>query len=61
MTIDWLLGNGSSWGDPGWVIVGGSRVGHHGRIQDWSSCEDPEWVIMGGSRMGHHGRIQDGS
>ena len=49
---------GSSWGDPGWVIMedpgwvimGGSRVGHHGRIQGESSWEDLGWVIMGGSR-----------
>ena len=41
--------------------MGGSRVGHDGRIQAGSSWEDPGWVIVGGSREGHHGRIQGGS
>ena len=41
--------------------MGGSRVGHYGRIQGGSSWEDPGWVIMGGSRVGHNVGIQDGS
>ena len=55
-------------GDPGLVIMGGSNVGHYGRIQggsSWgiqggSSLEDPGWIIMGGSRVGNHWRIQVG-
>ena len=39
--------------DPEWVIMGGSRLGHHGRIQGGSTWGDSGW--------GHHGRIQDGS
>ena len=49
--------------------MGGSRVGHYGRIQGGSLWEDPGsvimgdpgWVIMGESRVGYHGRIQGGS
>ena len=32
---------GSSWEDPGWVIMGGSRKGHNVGIQDGSSSGDP--------------------
>ena len=41
-----------------WVFMGGSRVGHHRRIQGGSSWEDPGWVIMGGSRVGNNRGIQ---
>ena len=51
--------DGSLWVDPGWVIMdnpgwfilGGSRVGHHGRIKGGSLWGDPGWVIMGGSKV----------
>ena len=41
--------------------MGGSRVGHYGRIQGGSSFGDPGSVSMGESRMGHYGVIQGGS
>ena len=40
--------------------MGGSRVGHHWRIQGGTPWEDPGWVNIGGSRVGHHGGSRDG-
>ena len=37
---------GTSLLDPGFVIMGGFRLGDHGRIQAGSSWEDPGRVIM---------------
>ena len=50
---------GSSWEDPGWVIMGGSRVGQLVTIQrgsllgilDGLLWVDPGWVIVGGSKV----------
>ena len=41
--------------------MGGSRVGHHGRIQGGSSWEDPGWTIMRGSMVVLQGKIQGAS
>ena len=45
---------GSSLVDLGWVIIGGSRVGHHERIQRghyWRIYVKSSWGIQGGSSL----------